>query len=796
MIGQTISHYRILEKLGEGGMGVVYKAEDTKLHRPVALKVLPRQALITEEDKIRFAREAQAAASLSHPNIAIIHEFDEVDDPVTGGKLAFIAMEYVDGETVKQKIKPVGAIHESPLPLDELLKIAIATAEGLAEAHGKGIVHRDIKSENVMISRSGVVKIMDFGLAEIAGRSRVTKEGMTVGTVAYMSPEQALGEKLDQRTDIWSLGVVMYEMITGRLPFTGDYEQAVVYRILNEEPEPITSLRSNVPMELERIVKKAMQKDPAVRYQTVGDLAADLKSLKKQLESGARAATPSPEIRPTKKRVYLYTTIAALVVALVLALYYFIPKESKAINSIAVLPLKNLSGDGEHEYFAEGIHEELIAQLAKISALKVISRTSVIRYKNVQKPLPEIGRELGAEALIEGSVRRSGDQVRITVQLIEAATDKHLWAESYQRDLRDVLALQSDVARAIANEIRITLTAQEQAGLTGARPVNPRAYEAYLKGRFYWNKRTPASLMKGIEYFNQAIEQDPSDPLAYAGLADSYNQLAYRGHLPPNEAYARARAAVTKALDINSGLAEAHASLGFIHLNYEWDWAAAEQELRRAIELNPGYAEAHHWYSHYLMDVGRVEESLAESKRALELDPLSLIVSTHLGWHYVFARQYDSAIVQLKKTLEMDPNYYPAHLHLGRAYQLKGNFKEALVELQQAVSLSQNNTESVAALAATHASSGRPDEAMKLLRELEQQSHRNYVSSYDIAVIYTALGNRNEALASLAKAYEQRANGLVEIKAEPAFDPLRSDRRFQDLVQRMNFPDANLPGRR
>jgi serine/threonine protein kinase len=527
MIGTTVSHYRILEKLGEGGMGVVYKAQDLKLGRPVALKVLPRQALLTEEDKTRFAREAQAAASLSHPNVAMIFEFDEVDDPATCGKLAFIAMEYVDGQTVKQKIK------ERPLPIDEALKVATAVAEGLAQAHGKGIVHRDIKSENVMISNDGVVKIMDFGLAEIAARSRVTKEGMTVGTVAYMSPEQALGDKLDQRTDIWSLGVVIYETITGRLPFSGDYEQAIVYRILNEEPEPITSLRSNVPMELERIVKKVMQKDPAVRYQTVGDLAADLKSLKKQLESGARAATPSPEIRPTKKRVYMYTTITALVVVLILALYYFIPKESKAINSIAVLPLENLSGDGEHEYFAEGIHEELIAQLAKISALKVISRTSVIRYKTVQKPLPEIGRELGAEALIEGSVRRSGDQVRITVQLIEAATDKHLWAESYQRNLRDVLALQSDVARAIANEIRITLTAQEQARLTGARPVNPGAYEAYLKGRFYWNKRTPASLMKGIEYFNQAIEQDPSDPLAYTGLADSYNQLAYRGHLPP-----------------------------------------------------------------------------------------------------------------------------------------------------------------------------------------------------------------------------------------------------------------------
>ncbi len=790
MIGATVSHYRILEKLGEGGMGVVYKAEDIKLHRPVALKVLPRQALITEEDKTRFAREAQAAASLSHPHVAMIFEFDEVDDPATGGKLAFIAMEYVDGETVKKRIQG------RPLPISEAVNIAIAVAEGLAKAHEKGIIHRDIKSENVMISRDGVVKIMDFGLAEIAGRTRVTKEGMTVGTVAYMSPEQALGETLDQRADIWSFGIVMYETITGKLPFSGDYEQAIVYRILNEEPEPITSLRSNVPMELERIVRKAMQKDPAVRYQTMGDLVADLKSLKKQLESGARAATPLPEIGPRKKRVYMYATITALVVVLMLAVYYLIPKESKAINSIAVLPLENLSGDGEHEYFVEGIHEELIAQLAKISALKVISRTSVIRYKSTQKPLPEIGRELGAKALIEGSVRRSGDQVRITVQLIEAATDKHLWAESYQRDLRDVLALQSDVARAIANEIRITLTAQEQAGLAGARSVNPRAYEAYLKGRFYWNKRTPAGLLKGIEYFNQAIELDPSDPLAYAGLADSYNQLAYRGHLSPNEAYARARAAVTKALELNSGLAEAHASLGFIRLNYEWDWAVAERELRRAIELNPSYAEAHHWYSHYLLDLGRVEESLVESKRALELDPLSLIVNTHLGSHFVFARQYDSAIVQLKKTLEMEPNYYPAHLHLGRAYQLKGNFKEALVELQQAVSLSQNNTESVAALAATYASSGRPAEAMKLLRELEQLSHRNYVSRIDIAEIYTALGNKSEALASLAKAYEQRANRLVEIKVEPAFDPLRSDGRFQDLVQRMNFPDANLPGQR
>jgi TolB-like protein/Tfp pilus assembly protein PilF len=790
MIGQTISHYRILEKLGEGGMGVVYKAEDTKLHRPVALKVLPRQALVTDEDKTRFAREAQAAASLSHPNVAMIFEFDEVDDPVTGGKLAFIAMEYVDGETVKQKIKPVGAIHESPLPLDELLKIAIATAEGLAEAHGKGIVHRDIKSENVMISRSGVVKIMDFGLAEIAGRSRVTKEGMTVGTVAYMSPEQALGEKLDQRTDIWSLGVVMYEMITGRLPFTGDYEQAVVYRILNEEPEPITSLRSNVPMELERIIKKAMQKERSERFQSVGDLLVDLRSLRKQVESAISVQVPAPKVGPKRRRVFLYGGLAGLAAVVVVIALNLFPGKTEVIDSLAVLPLDNLSREPEQEYFVEGMHEALITELSKISALRVISRTSAMQYKGVKKPIPQIARELDVKGLIEGSVLREADRVRITVQLIHGATDKHLWARSFDRELRSILDLHSEVAQAIATEIQATLTPAERALAVRTRPVKPDAYEAYLRGRFYWNQRTPESLRKGLEYFHQAIERDADYAQAYAGVADTYLSLYDYGLLRAEEATPKARAAARKALDLDSRLGEAHNSLAHIHL-HDWKWREAEEEFKRAIELDPGYVLAYHWYALGLTAMGRMEEAIASMKKARELDPLSLRINADLGMAYLAARQPDQAIAQESYTLEFDPNFRVAYWIRGMAYEQKGLCDEAIRDFEAALERAPGNSNYTAALAHAHAVAGRREKARQLLRQMMSGSQK--ADPFFLALVYTGLGDTLLALRSLEQAYDEHAGSMRYMRAEPRLDPLRSHPRFQDLLRRMNFPDGKVP---
>ncbi len=458
------------------------------------------------------------------------------------------------------------------------------------------------------------------------------------------------------------------------------------------------------------------------------------------------------------------------------------------IQSLAVLPLKNLMADPEQDYFVEGMHEALTTELSKISALKVISRTSAMRYKQTDKAMPQIARELNVDGLIEGSVLREGDQVRITVQLIHGPTDRHLWAQSFDRELRGVLALQSEVARTIADQIKVALTPQEQAGLARAPRVNPAAYQAYLKGRYYWNKRTPAGLLKGIEYFQQALAQDPNSALAYVGLADSYNQLAYRGQLAPREAYPQAQVAALKALEIDNTLAEAHASLAFLELNFNWNWAAAEREFQRTLELNFSYAEAHHWYSHYWTDRGQAEESLAETKRALEFDPLSLIVNVHLGWHYTFARQYDQAIEQLQKTLEMDPGYYSAYLQLGRAHAYKGDYPQAIAALQKARSLSGDSMEAVMMLAAAYALAGQRTDALGIANELQKISQRTYVSSLGIAAIYAGLDDKNRALAWLEKAYEERASGLIEVKADPIFHPLHSDPRFQDLVRRMNFP--------
>ena len=789
MIGQRLAQYVIVERIGAGGMGEVYRARDERLERDVAIKVLPAGTLTDEAARRRFRQEALALARLNHPHIATIHDFNSQEG------VDFLVMEHVPGSSLAEKLAT------GPLSEKETLRLGTQVAAALEEAHAQRIVHRDLKPGNIVLTSRGDVKVLDFGLAKLlqpAEGEAVTAESFAetragAGTLPYMAPEQLRGEPVDARTDIHALGAVLYEMSTGQRPFPETQGPRLIDAILNSAPAAPGRFQPRLSAELERIILKCLEKDPERRYQSARELRVDLERL-----AAPSAAVVAPVAQPSGARrwVIAATAIGALLLAVLLGFNVGGLRErllgrtgATQIQSLAVLPLENLSGDPEQEYFVDGMHEELIARLAKISALKVISRTSVTRYKGERKPpLPEIGRELGVDAVIEGSVRRSGDQVRITVQLIEAATDKHLWAESYQGDLRDVLALQSDVAQAIADEIRIALTARERASLSGAGPVNPQAYEAYLKGRFYWNKRSSAGLLKGIEYFNEAIQQDPNNALAYAGLADSYSQLAYRGHSAPSEAYPRATATAKKALEINSDLAEAHAAMGFIRFNYDWDWPGAEREFRLALKLNPSYAEAHHWYSHYLIDTGRVEESLAESKRALEFDPLSLIVNTHLGVHYLFARQCDLAVEQLKKTVEMDPSFYSAHLKLGQAYQCKGAYRESVAELQQAKSLSGDVTETVAALAVTYARSGNKDEAVKLMGELKRMSQRTYVSPYDIATIYTALGDKNQALAWLEKAYQQRANGLVELKVEPAFDPLRSDPRYHDLLRRVGLP--------
>jgi serine/threonine protein kinase/Tfp pilus assembly protein PilF len=775
MIGQTISHYRILEKLGEGGMGVVYKAEDTKLKRTVALKFLPPELTRDEEAKQRFVHEAQAASALQHSNICTVHDIDETSD----GRL-FIVIDCYEGELLKEKIA------RGPMKIEDAVDIALHVAGGLSKAHEKGIVHRDIKPANIFITTDGTVKILDFGVAKLAGgQTRLTKAGSTLGTVAYMSPGQARGEEVDARTDIWSLGVVMYEMLVGKVPFSGDYEQAIMYRILNEEAEPITSLRSNVPMELERIVKKALQKDRSNRYQQVNELLVDLRLLKKELESGKRVEPARQVARPKRKRLYLYGSIVVVAaVLLVGVLLLFHGPREEAIDSIAVLPLENLSQNPEQEYFADGMTEALITELSKIRALKVTSRTSVMQYKNARKSVPLIGRELGVKAVIEGSVMRSGSRVRITAQLIRAASDEHLWAESFDRDLSDVLTLSGNVARIIASKVRVALTPSEEARLSAHRPVIPEAYEAFLKGRYHWNKRTAEELKKAIEYFNQAIEKDPGYALAYAGLGQTYATLPEYGGLPSKEYYPRAEAAARRALELDQNLADAQAVLGLVKMQYAWDWSGAEREFKKAIELNPNYPTAHHWYNLLLLDEGRLDEAMNEIKRAQELDPLSLVINVNIGNVLHFMRRYDEAIKQFKKTLELDENFALAHLALGDAYCQKRMFAEAITEYQKVRLLVGSGPYGLGSLGYVYARSGRVSEARRVLDQLLAFSKQGYVVSYGIALVYNGMGERDAALQRLEKACEEYDRFVPSLKVEPRWDDLRSDVRFKALLQK------------
>ncbi|GMQ82618.1 MAG: serine/threonine-protein kinase [Rhodothermia bacterium] len=781
MIGKSISHYNILEKLGEGGMGVVYRAEDTKLKRIVAIKFLTHQALGNQEEKARFVREAQAAASLEHPNISTVFEIDESEGQT------FIVMAYVEGQNLKEKIE------SGPHKIVEAIEIATQIAQGLQEAHEKGIVHRDIKSANIMVGEKGQAKIMDFGLAKLAGRTKLTKRGMTVGTTAYMSPEQARGDDVDHLTDIWSFGIVLYEMITGQLPFKGDYEQAVVYSVMNEDPEPVTGLRTGVPMDLERVVNKALAKNPDERYQSVSEILVDLKRLTKVLESKKLETVSAGTSLEVGDRLYKYGAASLIVIILLVAGVFLISGRlfngsEKAIDSIAVLPLDNISGDPEQEYFVEGMHEALITDLSKISALKVISRTSTLRYKETVKSIPEIARELDVDVLVEGSVLRIEDQVRITVQLIRGATDEHLWANEYDRDLRNVLALLSGVAQAVADEIEVVLTPQEEERLLDARPVNPQAHEVYLKGRYFFNQFTLQDLQKSLRYFQEAIDIDSSFALAWAGLAGAHVMIAYFGNVPPQEPVSRSWAAALKAIELDDRLASAHTSLGWIKL-FEWDWEGAKEAFQKALELNPNDIDALHGYGDYLSITGRLEEGLALVKRGWQRDPYSPIYSIPVAAHLYMMRRYDEAIAEAKGQLELDPDRRMG-LILARSYWQKGMFEEALAEYRKAW---RRDPERLEVMQRGYADSGPKGTMLAVAELLVARSEVVYVNPFSIAVIYARAEKIERAFWWLEKAYEQRSPELIYVGLRPAFDPIQSDQRFQDLLRRMGLLDYNTP---
>ncbi|MCI0698139.1 protein kinase [candidate division KSB1 bacterium] len=749
MIGKTISHYKILEKLGGGGMGVVYKAQDLKLDRFVALKFLPHHLSADAEEKKRFIQEAKAASALDHPNICTIYEIDETTEGQAEDGQMFIAMAYYEGETIKKKIE------RGLLLIDQTLDLTIQIAQGLAKAHEKGIVHRDIKPANVFVTNDGLVKIVDFGLAKLAGQARLTKPGTALGTAAYMSPEQTRGEEVDHRTDIWSLGVVLYEMLTGQLPFKGEYEQAVMYSIIHEAPKPIAELRAGVPAQLQQMIEKAMTKNSDQRYQNTNEILTDLSALKKQLE-----------LESAKKAV----------------------DEKKTAPSIAVLPFADLSPQKDQEYFCDGMAEELINALTKIESLKVVARTTAFSFKGEKSDVREIGRKLHVETLVEGSVRKAGNRVRITAQLVNVADGYHLWSEKYDREMEDIFAIQDNIAQQIVTALKIKLIGEPSAPLVKQYTENLEAYHLYLKGRYYWNKRYEGLLQKGIECFGQALEKDPDYALAYTGLADSYSVLGVYHFLPPKEAFSRAKAAAEKALQIDENLAESHASLGMIVTYYDWDWPGAEREFQRAIALNPSYALAHSYYALCLAWMGRFDEAIIEAKQAQELDPLSLLANAFAGYVFYMARQYDQAIQECQKALEMDPNSVAALGFIAAAYFQKAMYEEAIAAFQKVIPLWKGNTFWLAALGMVYAGSGRKEEARKVLHELEERSKQQYVAPLDFVWVYTGLGEKDQAFEWLNKAYEER-NGLFRLKTEPTFDALRSDPRFEELLQKIGLEE-------
>ena len=776
MIGQVISHYKILEKLGEGGMGVVYKAEDTKLKRIVALKFLPHHFSADDEVKQRFIHEAQAASALNHTNICSIHTIEEYIEPAkeTAGKQQFIDMEFVEGKTLGVLLKEKG------LSLKKIVDLALQIAEGLNAAHKKGIVHRDIKPDNIMVTDENLVKIMDFGLAKLKGSSKLTKTHSTLGTLSYMSPEQARGEEVDQRSDIFSLGAVLYEMITGRRPFKGEHEAAIIYSILNEIPEPLARYKSGVPDEIQRVIDKALAKEKDKRYQHVDEMAADLRSAVPNLSSTI--------VTVTRRSKVPWIVAAGVVVLAIAGIYLFYPKSvptSANSKTIAVLPFNNMSGNQEDEYFSDGIMEDILTQLSKIADLNVISRTTMMQYKSTNKPLKEIGKELNAGVVLEGSVRHSGNRIRIASQLIDAETDRHLWAETYDREMQDVFAIQSDVAQRIAAALKAQLTPAERERIERKQTENTEAYRLYLKGRFYWNKRTAADLQKAIDCFNQAIQKDPTYALAHSALAETYIVLPQYTGLPTKEYFPRAEALAKRALELDENLAEPHVVLGDIRQIIAWDSPGAEREFKKAIELNPNYPTAHHWYSEMLQYVGRLDEAMREIKRAQELDPLSLVINVTVGEVLYHMRQYDDAIEQCKKTTELDENFATSHFLLGLNYFQKGMLAEAMKECEKGRVLVGSSPFGLEWLGYCYARSGKESEARKVLNELLAFSKGGYVVSSGVAIVYNGLGDKNKALEWLERACEERDMDVQYVKVDPLLDNLRSEPRFKALLHKM-----------
>jgi eukaryotic-like serine/threonine-protein kinase len=821
--GTMLNRYKILDLLGKGGMGEVYLAEDTKLSRKIALKLLPPQFTISADRMRRFEHEARAVSALNHPNIVTIHEIEGLNGA------NFIVTEFVDGQTLRQ------LMNEKPFSLNEALNVAIQIAGALSAAHAGGIVHRDIKPENIMLRSDGYVKILDFGLAKLTEAPTVDAEaegptllhsnpGLVMGTVQYMSPEQARGRKVDARTDIWSLGVVLYELVAGRVPFTGETPSHVMVSLMEHELPALTD-DAKVPAELDRIVTKALRKDKKERYQTTKELAHDLKNLKQELQIEARlkrssegasvrkeiatktggkedaTATPTVDIgvvRPTSSAEYLVSEIkrhkgsaifasAILILAITATAYfsYFRRLASgETIDSVAVLPFVNSSNDANTEYLSDGISDSIIDSLSHLPNLKrVIPFSSVLRFKGKQIDPLAVGRELNVRAVLTGRLVQHGDYLSVSAELLDIKDNKLLWGGHYNPKSADIPNLQGEIAREISEKLRLKLTAEQKEQLTKRYTENTEAYQLYLQGRYYLRKFTDEGRIKSLDYLQKAIEKDPNFALGYAGLSRTYFNLAVFGQMRPKEAWQKSEEAAVKALAIDDGLVEAHYSLGRIKGLYDWDWAGAEREFKRAIELNPESADSHRGYADLLKWLGRFDEAIAETKRANQIDPLAPV---DLVETLYFARRYDEAAAEGLKKLEERSGSPGLYFDLAEVYVQQGRYQEALAEMPKARALLKTDRQ-LARIGYVYAAAGKRDEATRILTEVKGLTRERYDLGAYIAAIYAALGNKDQAFAWLNKACDARERGVFDLKVGPRWDPLRSDPRFNALLWRMKL---------
>ncbi|HEY2867609.1 MAG TPA: protein kinase [Pyrinomonadaceae bacterium] len=835
--GTVLSHYRIVSKIGAGGMGEVYLAEDDKLARKVALKVLPVEVAANTDRMRRFVQEAKAAAALNHPNIAHIYEIGEA------GGISFIAMEFVDGTSLTNVLR-------DPIDLPKVLRHLQHVAEGLAKAHAAGIVHRDLKPDNLMLTRDGHVKILDFGLAKlIATTEAMSREsddssriatailqqqstpGTILGTAGYMSPEQAQGktDQIDQRSDIFSFGCILFEAVTGRRAFEGADTVDTLNKIIREPAPQVSNIDPSAPPDLQRIIRRCLAKDPDERFQSIKDVAIELREVRRELTGGQEINTTVPPLSgdgtmireqpftgagspamtvsgatPThvssaeyvvgeiKRHKPATTVLAVLILAVVgLGIWYFGFRQARTsqIGSIAVMPFENASGNPDIEYLSDGVTESLINDLSQLPNLSVKSRSSVFRYKGKDVEPQQVAAELKVQAVLNGRVTQRGDSLTISLDIVDAATGDQIWGDQYTRKIADLAALQSDIAREVSQRLRTRLTGAEEKLVVKNQTQNSEAYQLYLKGRFQWNRRTVDSLRQAIEFYKQSVAKDPNYALGYAGLAETYILLPQYSAASPSDSLPQAKAMAEKAVAIDDSLAEAHTVLADYLALFEYDRVGAEREFRRAIDLDPNYATAHQWMGTDVYGATkRFDEAIRELKRAEELDPLSPIISTNVGDMLLYAHRYDEAIAQYRRVLALDPSFQFAHFEMALGLQTKGLYPEAIAEFRKGLELGYDS-QNTGFLAYSLARSGQKDEAMKLIESLKKESAEHYVQSYAIAVAYVGLGNKDEAIAWLEKDVAEHSTQNCVYAVDPALDDLRSDPRFKDMLRRLNLPE-------